>query len=48
LLSKQSAYINDDQGHCIDKPDETGVPGIYQTLSANVAEHLGQHAKALV
>lgn len=38
----KAEYINDDAlGRCLDKLYETGVSGIYQTLSASVVEHLG-------
>ena len=37
----KAEYINDDAlGRCLDKLYETGVSGIYQTLSASVVEHL--------
>jgi transposase len=44
LIGKGSKaeFINDDAlGRCLDKHHETGVSGIYQTLSANVVKHLG-------
>ncbi|MEY8201037.1 MAG: IS1634 family transposase [Colwellia sp.] len=37
----KAEHINDDAlGRCLDKLYETGVSGIYQTLSASVVEHL--------
>jgi len=37
----KAEYINDDAlGRCLDKLYETGVSGLYQTLSARVIEHL--------
>jgi transposase len=37
----KAEHINDDAlGRCLDKLYETGVSGIYQTLSARVVEHL--------
>ena len=37
----KAEYINDDAlGRCLDKLYETGVSGIYQTLSASVVKHL--------
>ena len=43
LLGKgiKAEYINDDAlGRCLDQLYETGVSGIYQTLSASVVNHL--------
>jgi len=38
----KAEHINDDAlGRCLDQLYETGVSGIYQTLSASVVEHLG-------
>jgi transposase len=38
----KAEHINDDAlGRCFDKLYKTGVSCIYQTLSANVVEHLG-------
>ncbi len=44
----KAEYINEDAlGRCLDKLYETGVSDIYQTLSANVVEHLGLPCRAL-
>lgn len=37
----RAEHINDDAlGRCLDKPYETGVSGLYQTLSVRVIDHL--------
>lgn len=44
----KAEYINDDAlGRCLDQLYETGVSGLYQTLSARVVEHLGLPCEGL-